>query len=147
MKNYTKLKKRIKKNEGYSESAYQDLLGFFTIGYGHLIKSKEKYFLKGSFTKNILEKLFENDFSKAVNNYNKYYKKERHSSHTEEVLIEMIFQLGIKGQQKFVKMNKHIQIKNFYMASLEMKSSVWYSQTPNRVIGLIEILLKNINDR
>ena len=54
----------------------------------------------------------------------------------------MIFQLGIEGQQKFKKMNCYIKKKEFFMAALEMKNSLWYSQTPNRVEGLIRTLLK-----
>ena len=58
----------------------------------------------------------------------------------------MIFQLGIKGQRKFIKMNRHLNKKNFFMAALEMKSSLWYKQTPKRVNSLIKVLLKNKND-
>ena len=36
-----KLKDRIKKNEGYCDKPYRDQLGFYTIGYGHLITEKE----------------------------------------------------------------------------------------------------------
>ena len=38
---FKELKDRIKKNEGYSDKPYQDQLGFYTIGYGHLITEKE----------------------------------------------------------------------------------------------------------
>ena len=54
----------------------------------------------------------------------------------------MIFQLGIKKQKKFVKMNKHIQNNDMFLAALEMKNSLWYKQTPKRVDGLINLLLK-----
>ena len=44
---FKELKDRIKKNEGYSDKPYQDQLGFYTIGYGHLITEKEnKYYIK-----------------------------------------------------------------------------------------------------
>ena len=54
----------------------------------------------------------------------------------------MIFQLGIKKQKKFFKMNKHIKNNNMFLATLEMKNSLWYKQTPKRVDGLIKLLLK-----
>ena len=44
---YRFLKKRIKKNEGFSNIVYKDRFGNPTIGYGHLIKPNEKnLFLK-----------------------------------------------------------------------------------------------------
>ena len=50
---FKELKDRIKKNEGYSDKPYQDQLGFYTIGYGHLITEKEnKYYIK-KFKKNV----------------------------------------------------------------------------------------------
>ena len=58
----------------------------------------------------------------------------------------MIFQLGIKKQIDFKKMNKHLKKKNLFMAAFEMKNSIWYKQTPKRVRGLINILLKSKNE-
>ena len=60
---YKHLKKRIKKNEGFSKTPYKDQLGNLTIGYGHLIKKKETYFFKKSISKNKLDSLFESDFN------------------------------------------------------------------------------------
>ena len=146
MKKLFRLKNRIKRNEGFRESCYRDSLGFLTIGYGHLIKKNESYFLKNNYTKKKLNEVFEIDFEIALISYLKTYKKENHSKYTKELLIEMIFQLGIKGQRKFIKMNRHLNKKNFFMAALEMKSSLWYKQTPKRVNSLIKVLLKNKND-
>ena len=54
----------------------------------------------------------------------------------------MIFQLGIQKQKKFIKMMKYLKAKKLFMAAFEMKNSLWYYQTPKRVDGLIDILLK-----
>jgi len=43
---YCLLKKRIKKNEGFSLKPYKDQLGFITIGFGHLVLPKEKDLIK-----------------------------------------------------------------------------------------------------
>lgn len=142
MKNYLKLKKRIKKNEGFKNIAYLDSLGFYTIGYGHLIKSYEKNLLKMKFNKKFLIKIFNKDFDKALKDFKKTYKKYNYSKQINELLIEMIFQLGLKKQKKFIKMNKYLKKQKIFMAALEMKNSLWYYQTPKRVDGLINILLK-----
>ena len=143
MDKYLALKKRIKKNEGFSCIAYPDSLGFDTIGYGHLIKDNEKELLNCSFSKKFLLKLFYLDFNKALTEYERFYKEQNHQKHVAEVLIEMIFQIGVNKQKKFIKMNKHIKNKHLFMAALEMKNSLWYIQTPKRVDGLINILLKH----
>jgi len=63
---YRNLKQSIKKNEGYSLRPYKDQLGFLTIGYGHLILSSEKKLINKNIKKKKLEKIFTNDFNKAL---------------------------------------------------------------------------------
>ena len=142
MKNFIKLKNRIKKNEGYRNKAYIDVLGFSTIGYGHLIKKNQKYLLKKIHLKKKLLILFDIDFNKALKHYLNFYRNKKYDQNIFEVYIEMIFQLGIKKQRKFIKMNKYIEKNKFFMAAFEMKNSLWYKQTPKRVDILINILLK-----
>ena len=146
MKKYLSLKKKIKKNEGFRDTAYLDSLGFATIGYGHLIKPKEKNLLYRKTSKKKLLEIFIKDFDKALNDYEKFYKKNEHNQSTKEVLVEMIFQLGIDKQRRFVKMNGYLQEKQLFMASLEMKDSLWHKQTPKRVDGLIASLLRWSHD-
>ena len=124
MKKYKQLKERIKRNEGFRSSAYVDILGFTTIGYGHLITSKEKKLLTNSFSKYFLLGVFENDFNKALAGYYNNYKKKNIKKEVREVLIEMIFQMGEKRQKKFIKMNKFLEKNNLFMAALEMKNSL-----------------------
>ena len=142
MEKFLLLKNKIKKNEGFRNKPYFDSLGNPTIGYGHLIIKKEERIFQSKFTKKFLLNLFDKDFRKAITDYKKNFNYKKHSKETKEVLIEMIFQLGIKKQKKFVKMNKHMQNNNMFLAALEMKNSLWYIQTPKRVDGLINLLLK-----
>ena len=146
-KEYKNLIKRIKKNEGFSNKAYLDLLDNPTIGYGHLILSYEKFLLKGSFSKYFLLNLFNDDFNKTVEDYNFFYKKLKIKNEVRDVLIEMTYQMGIKNQLGFKKMNKYIQKKHFFMAALEMKRSLWYDQTPKRVNKLINLFLKSFYEK
>jgi len=131
---FSKLKKRIRKNEGFSKRPYRDQLGFLTVGYGHLIKKNEKIIYSTDF----LNHLFEKDFRIAHNNYLKLFKNKKFNMKEKELLIEMIFQLGPKGVLGFKKMLFHINKKNKYMACLEMMQSLWYKQTPERVNDLIK---------
>jgi GH24 family phage-related lysozyme (muramidase) len=144
---YSELKRRIKKNEGFRNFVYKDSLGFATIGYGHLIKTKEKLLFKKKLSRKFLLKIFYEDFNKALKDYNMAYKKKNYPKNIREALIEMIYQLGIERQKKFIKMIKYINKNNLFMAALEMKNSLWYIQTPERVDGIINILLKQKNEK
>ena len=105
------LKKRIKRNEGYSKLPYKDQLGYQTIGYGHLIKKNEKKYFVKTFTKKYFEELFEYDFQKTVVVYNKLFSQNNYKPNERDLLIEMLFQLGPKGVLKFKKMLFYLQKK------------------------------------
>ena len=145
MSRFTKLKTRIKKNEGYRNQIYFDQLGKPTIGFGHLIKKKEKFLHKKKYSKKYLNSIFENDFNLALNDFNKNYKAKNLSKNLQEVLIEMIFQLGIKNCLKFKKFNKLLKKKLLHVAALEMLASRWHVQTPERVEKLVNLLLEYKN--
>ena len=130
MEKFLLLKKKIKKNEGFRNKPYLDSLGHPTIGYGHLIIKKEDKIFQAKFSKKFLSNLFDKDFRKALREYKKNFNYKKHSKETKEVL------------KKFIKMNKHIQNNDMFLAALEMKNSLWYKQTPKRVDGLINLLLK-----
>lgn len=139
---FSQLKSRIKKHEGYSNQTYYDQVGKLTIGFGHLIKKREKFLHQKKYSKKYLNKLFENDFNSALSDFNKNYKAKGLSKKLQEVLLEMIFQLGIKNCLKFKKFNHSLRKKLPHMVALEMLNSRWYVQTPKRVEKLINLLLE-----
>ena len=140
---YHNLKKRIKVNEGFSPRPYKDQLGYLTIGYGHLILSKEKIFSKKQLNKKEFEKIFEKDFKKALSNFNEKLKPFVSNKKEAELLIEMVFQLGIKGCLKFKNLLKNMKKGNKHIVCFEMMESLWYKQTPYRVKALIKTFLNN----
>ena len=135
--NYKNLKKRIKKNEGFSLKPYKDQLGFLTIGYGHLILSAEKNLKEKITKKKKLEEIFNNDFNMSLNDFNKFLKPLTKKQKDSELLIEMVFQMGIIKVLGFKKLLYNIRKTNKYMVCFEMMNSLWYTQTPNRVKKLI----------
>ena len=139
---FSQLKSRIKKNEGYSNQIYYDQVGKPTIGFGHLIKKREKFIHQKKYSKKYLNKIFNNDFSSALSDFNKSYKAKDLSKNSQEVLLEMIFQLGIKNCLKFKRFNQSLRKKLLHIAALEMLNSRWYVQTPKRVEKLIDLLLE-----
>ena len=138
---FTRLSKRIKTNEGYSNIIYKDQLGHPTIGYGHLIKTSNFFNPQKKYSKQLLLQIFNADLNKAITDFKKYYPNKKQPENIQEVIIEMIFQLGIKGVLKFNKFNLNIKKKHYHLAALEMIKSKLYMQTPKRVDKLISILL------
>ena len=140
---YQNLKKRIKKNEGFSLKPYKDQLGFFTIGFGHLILSNEKYLLEKKINKIELEKIFIKDFNRAQKNFNIFLKPFSSNTRDSELLIEMVFQMGIERVLKFKKLLHKMHKGNKHLVCFEMMNSLWYKQTPNRVKKLVSTFLKD----
>tara|TARA_Y100000996_G_C22434533_1_gene607121 strand:- start:21 stop:455 length:435 start_codon:yes stop_codon:yes gene_type:complete len=140
---YQKLIKRIKKNEGFSIKPYRDQLGFQTIGYGHLILSKEENLAKHKQKKTNLEKIFIKDFNNSLRDFNRFFKHYTSNKKEEELLIEMIFQMGSQRVLKFKKLLGNMRKNNKHSVCFEMMCSLWYKQTPNRVKKLIKTFLKN----
>ena len=140
---FNKLKIRIKKNEGFSLKPYKDQLGYYTIGFGHLIKKNEDRYFKTKYKKKYLEQIFQLDFNKALNDYKKFLYKKNHKKNDKELLIEMVFQLGLSGVLKFRKMLFYLNKRQKYMVCLQMLDSLWCKQTPLRVKNLIKNYLKD----
>ena len=140
---YTELKKRIKKNEGFSLKPYKDQLGYLTIGYGHLILPNETYLLKNKTNKLQLNSIFDQDFERALGDYKRFIKQKHHNRKDKELLIEMTYQMGAKRVLKFKKLISNMQKNKKHLVCFEMMDSLWYTQTPNRVKNLIRAFLKN----
>ncbi len=141
--NYRELKKRIKKNEGYSLKPYKDQLGHLTIGYGHLILPNETYLLKTKTNKAQLNSIFNQDFERALMDYKQLIKQKNHNRKDKELLIEMVYQMGAKRVLKFKKLISNMKKNKKHLVCFEMMDSLWYTQTPNRVKNLIIAFLKN----
>ena len=140
---YRDLKKRIKKNEGFSLKPYKDQLGYLTIGYGHLILPNETYLLKNKTNKLQLNSIFDQDFEKALGDYKRFIKQKNHNRKDKELLIEMTYQMGAKRVLKFKKLISNMKKNKRHLVCFEMMDSLWYTQTPNRVKNLIRAFLKN----
>ena len=140
---YRELKKRIKKNEGFSLKPYKDQLGYLTIGYGHLILPNETYLLKNKTKKLQLNSIFDQDFERALGDYKRFIKQKHHNRKDKELLIEMTYQMGAKRVLKFKKLISNMQKNKKHLVCFEMMDSLWYTQTPNRVKNLIRAFLKN----
>ena len=132
-----KLKDQIKSDEGYRDSIYLDHLGNRTVGYGHLVTTKdwfrdEKVGFKLS--QKDIDALLLDDLGSArrdceflFNDFNSL------PNEVKLVCANMAFQLGVNRLGTFKKMIKAVDEGNYQLASIEMLDSKWAKeQTPAR---------------
>ena len=129
---YEELKEQIKKHEGFVPRTYKDSLGKRTIGFGHLCVEPEQWDDDKEYTREELERVFDNDFKEALKNAESLIGERSINFIAKQVIIEMVFQLGIGGVGKFKKMWLALDKEDYGEASFQMMDSLWAKQTPNR---------------
>ena len=137
------LKEKIKIHEGYRNTIYKCSQGFRTIGYGHKVVHTDDFVDGKEYSKERLEKLFEEDFDKGWNLMLLFCDENNLRSISDtakEIICEMIFQMGFAGVGKFKNMIKALQNRDYKQASMEMLDSRWAKQTPNRAKELSDAM-------
>ena len=129
---YEELKEQIKEHEGFVPRTYKDSLGKRTIGFGHLCVEPEQWDDDKEYTREELERVFDNDFEEALKNAESLIGERSINFIAKQVIIEMVFQLGIGGVGKFKKMWSALDSEDYGEASFQMMDSLWAKQTPNR---------------
>lgn len=129
---YEELKEQIKEHEGFVPRTYKDSLGKRTIGFGHLCVEPEQWDDDKEYTREELERVFDNDFEEALKNAESLIGERSINFIAKQVIIEMVFQLGIGGVSKFKKMWSALDNEDYGEASFQMMDSLWAKQTPNR---------------
>ena len=127
------LLRQLQRDEGFKDHAYQDHLGYWTIGFGRLIDERKGghitleeglFFLNNDIdnkTEELLKRLpWVNDLDDA----------------RKGVLVNMAFQLGVDGLLKFKNTLELIKSGKYKEASDAMLDSLWAKQTPNRASRL-----------
>lgn len=131
------LKQELIHDEGLVSHAYQDHLGFWTIGVGRLIDERRG----GGITKEEAEYLLENDIGRVTIALRKKIKGFDLLSDTRQrALINMAFQLGVNGLMGFGRMLWAIERGDFDMAYVEALDSKWAHQTPKRAKRVSEMI-------
>ena len=137
--NIEKIKAEIQKEEGYRDTVYKDHLGFATIGYGHLITSKDNFVEGVKYDQKELQKVFDYDFQIAHQDAMDLCKDLDIVDEAKEIIIHMCYQLGKPKTAKFKKMFEALRNKEYTTAGFEMEDSLWAKQhTPARAHRLSE---------
>jgi len=123
------LKSQLLREEGAESCAYQDSLGYWTIGVGRLIDSRKG----GGLSNEEIDFLLENDIKAKTREVLLALPwMPRLSEPRQAVLIGMAFQMGLKGLLQFKRMLSAVEDGQFFEAAAQMVESTWARQTPAR---------------
>ena len=123
------LKSQLLREEGAESCAYQDSLGYWTIGVGRLIDSRKG----GGLSNDEIDLLLENDIkTKTREGLLALPWVPRLSEPRQAVLIGMAFQMGLKGLLQFNGTLGSVGGGQFAEAAAEMLDSAWAKQTFGR---------------
>ena len=130
------LKQRLIKDEGWVAHAYEDSLGFITIGVGHLIDKRKG----GELPYHIIDQLLDSDIE------NVYALLDTHlpwwrgrTPQVQEAMASMCFQLGIHGLMEFKKTLACLHAGDFEGAKANALDSLWAKQTPERAKSVTDL--------
>lgn len=124
------LKAQLIRDEDVIEYAYEDSLGFWTIGVGHLIDKRRG----GKLPRHIIDALLEWDITqKSAELYTAFPWVTELDEVRKATLINMAFQLGAQGLAKFGKALALLREQRYEAAAAEFADSIVARvQTPQR---------------
>ena len=130
-----RLTEQLRRDEGEVLHAYQDHLGYWTIGIGRLIDKRKG----GGISKDEAVYLLANDISKftlALRARLPFYN--RLDEARQGALANMAFQMGIEGLMGFKNTLAMIEDGDYEGAAAGMLNSLWAKQTPERAARIAE---------
>jgi lysozyme len=134
---YDTLKEQLLRQEGEVLHAYEDHLGFLTIGVGRLIDKRRG----GGITRAESRMLLENDIRRIEGELQKrlvYWHKL--PDPVQRALCNMAFQMGVEGLLRFRKTLDHIKHGRYVEAADEALNSTWANQTPRRAKAVTDMI-------
>jgi lysozyme len=134
--NLKNIRDQLLKHEGCVLHAYEDHLGYLTIGVGRLIDKRRG----GGISKDEAMFLLDADISRVVNALRHEEGFTGFPASVKEALVNMAFQLGHSGVMNFTKMWGALREGDFDKAADEAIDSKWAEQTPGRAYEVSEMI-------
>lgn len=132
-------KQELVKDEGKVKHAYQDSLGYWTIGVGRLIDKR----LGGGLSDDEINYLLNNDVEEAHVTAQKLVKNfDDLTSNRKAVILHLAFNLGYTKLAKFVNTLKAVNEGRWEDAARGMENSLWYRQVGDRSKRLVKLMRK-----
>jgi lysozyme len=137
-----KLRFQIKLHEGLRLNAYRDSLGYWTIGYGHLLGARP---VIRSVTLGMAESLLDEDLGIAIAGAKTFPWFEELTENRKFVVIDMVFNLGVRKLRRFTDTVGYIATGDLERAAGEMMRSLWFRQVGKRAERLQYMMLCDID--
>ena len=139
----------VKDSEGFSDTAYQDSRGYWTVGYGHRLGEYKPG--PGTYPKDYLETLLVQDLEHAEGLAQTIMRSGdlELSNVRFTILVEMVFIIGYTGVSKFLQFFMALKAQDWVRACFQLRhtaageESPWYKEEPERVNKLCNRLLTN----
>ncbi len=132
------LKERLIANESSDSFAYQDSLGYWTIGVGRCIDKR----IGRGLVQSEIDLLLTNDLILAHEELSKYFWYQKQDEVRQGVLIELCFNMGLSHLLGFNHMIEALSKHDYSKASQELIHSKWAKEvSESRVSDLNHRLL------
>jgi len=123
--------------ERFVKHAYEDSLGYLTIGIGRLIDKRKGGGL--SYEEGLY--LLHNDIDEKEEELDHRLPWWRElDENRRTVILAMAFQMGVAGLLKFKQTLEAIRSCNWDEAGVRMRRSLWYRQTPSRAERMARVI-------
>lgn len=123
------MKQELIRDEGIKPYAYQDSLGYWTIGVGRLIDHRKG----GKLSDEEIDHLLQNDIQASLSDIqSEVWFQGAETDDQKRGLLNMRFQLGSKGIRSFKIFLGLMEQKKFKEAADDLRGTLWYKQVPER---------------
>lgn len=123
------VRQQLVQHEGLKLSAYQDHLGFWTIGVGRLIDARKR----GGISRGEAMALLDNDINACLSDLATFEWFGVLNAVRTKALIDMRFQLGSVGFRGFTQMHAALTRRDYPAAAAAGRDSKWCAvDTPER---------------
>ena len=132
-----RLRNLLSLHEGRIPHAYQDSLGYWTIGVGHLIDKRKG----GKLPEPIIDALLDHDIrSHCAPLYDALPWLSRLDETRQAVLCDMAFNLGVAGLLKWKNTLAMVERGDYAAAARAMRNSLWARQVKTRAVRLSRMM-------
>lgn len=130
------LARQLRGDEGVKAQAYQDHLGFWTIGVGRLIDARKP---GSGLRPSEIDMLLQNDIDDRIEALTRRLPWFQNLDDARRgVLLNMSFQMGVDGLLTFKNTLRMVEDGDYMGAARNMMQSKWATQTPERANRMAE---------
>lgn len=130
----------LKRDEGWKASAYQDHLGYWTIGYGFLVDERKG----GTLPREVAEYWLEYAVKQRWDAFClRHVWVQDQPWDVQRALANQVYQMGVEGVSNFRNMLTALQEGDRVKAAKEALDSRWAIQTPARAARVAALMRGN----